>query len=58
MEEFIHVFGEASKEKLLLAGFELFKEDARQRIYTFLNKSELDFSLKDVQFVRSSTLTF
>ena len=56
---FIYVFKEADRDKLLSLRYELVKNDENSHIYIFLNnKTDIDFSCKDINFALSDILTF
>lgn len=55
---FIYVFDESAKSKLLGAGFVLLKEDVDNSIYVFHFDGNLTFANEDVSYVLSDTLSF
>ena len=58
MPNFIYVFGEQEKDKLLAMKYEMIKCDKEKHIYVFLNKERLDFAFGDIKYALSDTLTF
>ncbi len=56
--QFIYVFSEEDKNKLLESGHHLLLDDARNSIYVFAADNTIYFSLKDVRdYHKSDTLT-
>lgn len=58
MTKFVYVFAEDARDKLIALGYNLVKADCRQNIYVFENKQTFTFSLNEMEFVLSDTLTF
>lgn len=58
MTKFVYVFAEDARDKLISLGYNLVKADCRQNIYVFENKQTFTFSLNEMEFVLSDTLTF
>lgn len=58
MEQFLYVFEEEARDKLLAEGFVLLKSDNKSDVYIFANKTDMNFELVDITFVRSDVLTF
>ena len=58
MEQFLYVFEEEARDKLLAEGFVLLKSDNKNDVYIFANKTDMNFELVDITFVRSDVLTF
>lgn len=58
MSNFIYVFDEEGRDRLLSLQYEMLKCDNEKRIYVFLNKERQDFSNNDFKFALSDTLTF
>ncbi len=56
--KFIYVFTPEDCRKLLSSGHTLIKEDRQNNIYVFDNREVLTFSLDDLIYVMSDTLTF
>jgi len=57
---FIYVMSEQDKDKMLALGYVMMKEDAKNRMWVFLNKDTKTFSgdKAGIQFILSNTLTF
>lgn len=58
MSNFLYVFSEKERDKLLALHFNLLKSDESKHMYVFENRSELHFNLGTVDAVPSDTLTF
>lgn len=59
LKEFIYVFSEEDRDKLLGFGFLLLKNDLRNSVFVFKSNDDLKFDLFTVKnFVESNTLTF
>lgn len=60
MGRFLYVFSEDARDKLLSRKFEMIKEDKRNNIFIFLNQisDDLAFSVNDISYIESNTLTF
>ena len=58
MNKFIYVFSTESRDKLLSAGYKLLKSNNEQDMYVFENKEVHTFSLHNISFALSDTLTF
>lgn len=60
MGRFLYVFSEDARDKLLSRKFEMIKEDKRNNIFIFLNQisNDLAFSVNDISYIESNTLTF
>lgn len=58
MSNFIYVFDEEGRDRLLSLQYEMLKCDNEKRIYVFLNKERQDFANNDFKFALSDTLTF
>lgn len=57
-EKFIYVFSDEDRDKLIAAGFRMMRHDDKQHIYTFENREDLHFALKNMAYMPSNTLTF
>lgn len=60
MGRFLYVFSEDARDKLLSRKFEMIKEDKQNNIFIFLNQisNDLAFSVNDISYIESNTLTF
>lgn len=58
MSNFIYVSGEDNRDRLILMGYSLLKQDTENHIYVFLNQGIQDFACSDIKFAMSDTLTF
>ena len=58
MKDFIYVFDEKARDKLLAMGYALLKTDERNKVYVFKNSDIQTFSTKDFSYITSNTLTF
>ncbi len=58
MSNFIYVFSEMGRDKLLSLQYKILKCDENKSVYIFLNKEHQDFSCNDFKFALSDTLTF
>lgn len=58
LEKFICVFSEEDRDKLIAAGFRMMNHDDKQHIYTFENRGELHFALKNMAYMPTNKLTF
>ena len=58
MANFIYVFGEQERDKLLAMKYEMIKCDKDKHMYIFLNKQRFDFAVGDIKYALSDTLTF
>lgn len=58
MSKFIYVFSVDDRDKLLSMGYTLIKSDERNSYYVFENRESLQFDVKDLRYIASSTLTF
>jgi|GEM_PF-3109009 len=58
MGNFIYVFDQEGKEKLMSMGYELLKSNEEKGIHVFINKDRLDFALASSPYVVTDTLTF
>ena len=58
MLNFIYVFSEKDKTKLLERGFSLLKSSAEKHIYIFANEQRTELVFDDVDYILSDTLTF
>lgn len=56
--KFIYVFGEKARDVLLINGYKLLKNDTKNNIYVFENKSEMKLSFEKMDYALSDTLTF
>jgi hypothetical protein len=56
MENFIYVFSEESKEKMLDSGYSLIQEDAHNGFYIFLDRKDQKFSIPLVEYAVSHSL--
>jgi len=57
-ENFIYVFSEDARERLLQMQYQLLKRDERNHVYVFVNKTNQNFECDGVDFILSNTLTF
>lgn len=57
-DKFIYVFDIDTRDKLLSQNYQLLKSDINKNIFVFENKTDISFSMNDVQFVLSNILTF
>lgn len=57
-DKFIYVFDINTRDKLLSQNYQLIKSDINKNIFIFENKTDISFSMNDVQFVLSNILTF
>lgn len=55
---FIYVFDNEAKEKLLSRGYKLIRSDEKSVVYVFENRDTLTFTEQEIQFVLSDVLTF
>lgn len=55
---FIYVFNSEAKDELLKLGLNMLKEDSRQQIFVFENPQVMTFSMPDISYILSDTLTF
>lgn len=58
---FIKVFSEKDKDRLISSGYKLMKSDDNKHVYVFINDESLsrDFTIdKELEFVMTNTLTF
>lgn len=58
MSNFIYVFNDSERDKLLALKYKIVKCDEENHVYVFLNKERLDFTNDDIKYVLSNTLTF
>lgn len=58
MTNFIYVFDENAKNKLLDMQFKMLKADAKNNVYIFVNEGQKNFAIDDISYVMSNTLTF
>lgn len=58
MPNFIYVFSEEGRDRLLSLQYEMLKCDEEKHIFVFLNKERQDFSCEAFKFALSDTLTF
>lgn len=56
--KFIYVFGAEARDALLNAGYTIAKVDKQNNVFVFFNKSDVNFSLIEGDYVLSNTLTF
>ena len=56
--KFIYVFGEESRDVLLVNEYKLLKSDTKNNIYVFENKSETKLPFEQMDYAFSDTLTF
>lgn len=55
---FIYVFNSEARDELLKLGLNMLKEDSRQQIFVFENPQVVTFSMPDISYILSDTLTF
>lgn len=55
---FIYVFDADAKNKLLEMQFMMLKSDAKNNVYIFVNDDNENFTVDDIHYVISDTLTF
>ena len=58
MLNFIYVFNEKDKDKLLSRGFTILKSTPEKHIYIFANERRDELVFDDVDYVLSDMLTF
>lgn len=58
MPMFIYVMSKDACKKMKRLGYTLLKEDTRNKVYVFENKSNMNFDSLDFPHVVSSMLTF
>lgn len=58
MSNFIYVFDENGRDKLLAQKYEMLKCDEQRHIYVFLNQEQQTFAQDDFLYALSDTLTF
>lgn len=58
MDNFIYVFTESDRDRLLSLGFTILKADESTDIYVFVNNGQQKFTVDDMKFALSDTLTF
>lgn len=55
---FIYVFDEDARDKLLDMNYKLLKRDEKNHIYVFVNEDHEVFALDDISHILSDTITF
>lgn len=55
---FIYVFDEDARDKLLDMNYKLLKRDEKNHIYVFVNEDHEAFALDDISHILSDTITF
>ena len=58
MYNFIYVFTKSDRGRLLSLGFTILKADESTDIYVFVNNGQQKFTVDDMKFALSDTLTF
>lgn len=58
MGNFIYVFTKSDRDKLLSLEFTMLKADESADIYIFINDGQRKFTVDDIKFALSDTLTF
>lgn len=58
MGNFIYVFDEDSRDRLMSKGYELLSQNDGTHTFVFLNTVNLNFEDENIQYVLSDTLTF
>lgn len=58
MSNFVYVFDEDAKKKMLELQFELLKADSKNHIYVFVNDGHKNFAMDDISCIMSDVLTF
>lgn len=58
MDNFIYVFTKSDRDRLLSLGFTILKADESTDIYVFVNNGQQKFTVDDMKFALSDTLTF
>ena len=58
MYNFIYVFTKSDRDRLLSLGFTILKADESTDIYVFVNNGQQKFTVDDMKFALSDTLTF
>ena len=58
MDSFIYVFTKSDRDRLLSLGFTILKADENTDIYVFVNDGQQKFTVDDMRFALSDTLTF
>lgn len=56
MEQFIYVFSEEDRDKLLERYYALLKSDDERKVYVFMNRPEMLFTLESISFILSDEL--
>lgn len=57
MEQFVYVFDEETRDKLLGDGFELIQSDEKKKVFVFLNKPEVQFTLNGVKSIQTNMIS-
>ena len=57
MDRFIYVFDEATRNEMLKNGFEMIQSDEKKRVYVFLNRPEILFTLNGIASVRTNMIS-
>lgn len=55
---FIYVFDEDARDKLLDMNYKLLKRDEKNHIYVFINEGQELLALGDISYILSNTITF
>lgn len=55
---FIYVFDEEARDKLLDMNYKLLKRDEKNHIYVFVNENREVFALDGISHILSDTITF
>ena len=58
MDNFIYVFTKSDRDRSLSLGFTILKVDESTDIYVFVNNGQQKFTVDDMKFALSDTLTF
>lgn len=58
MDSFIYVFTKSDRDRLLSLGFTILKANENTDIYVFVNDGQQKFTVDDMRFALSDTLTF
>ena len=58
MEKFLYVFNKEARDRLLEANYTLLKSDEKNETYVFANQMDMTFTLADISYIRSNTLSF
>lgn len=58
MKQFIYVFSDGDRDKLLASGAALVRNDEKNKIFVFVNEpNKLTFALTDISYIESDSIT-